>query len=210
MTRNILILYGTSYGQTALISRRIGDQLSALGYHVTLVRGDDPQLPAPDSFDGVIVGASLIRGKHQQYVRQYVERHREALEVRPAAFFSVSASAASSDEAGRADARRALEAFLDETGWAPSLTATIAGAIDYRKYGVFTRWMLRRISAKSGGPTDTSRNHELTDWEQVERLVDEFTELPGLKNSRSVPGRQPTESRMAEAASYAERVLQRS
>ncbi len=194
MTRRILILYGTTYGQTALIARRIANQLSALGYAVTLVNGDDPDPPNPDSFDGVVIGASLIRGHHQKCVERYVRRHLKVLNSRPSAFFSVSSSAAAGTAAapnstgtGQQDALRELQRFLTDTGWSPGLHATIAGAIMYRKYGPFTRWMLRRICEREGGPTDTSRDHELTDWQQVEYFVDEFTELPGLRNGRPAP-----------------------
>lgn len=191
MTRRILILYGTTYGQTALIARRIGNQLSALGYAVTLVNGDDPEPPNPESFDGLVIGASLIRGHHQKCVERYVRKHLETLNSRPSAFFSVSSSAAAGTPAApnstgtrQQDALLELQRFLTDMGWSPGLHATIAGAIMYRKYGPFTRWMLRRICEREGGPTDTSRNHELTDWQKVEHFVDEFTELPGLRNGR--------------------------
>ena len=30
--------------------------------------------------------------------------------------------------------------------------------------------MIKRIAKKEGGPTDTSRDHELTNWDEVDRL----------------------------------------
>lgn len=52
--------------------------------------------------------------------------------------------------------------------------ATIAGAIAYTKYAWPTRMMLKYISWRSGGSTDTSRDHEYTNWAQVDRLADDF------------------------------------
>jgi menaquinone-dependent protoporphyrinogen oxidase len=42
-----------------------------------------------------------------------------------------------------------------------------AGKLAYTQYGVLTRWLMRRIAAREGGPTDTSRDHDLTDWVAV-------------------------------------------
>jgi menaquinone-dependent protoporphyrinogen oxidase len=176
--RRIGIVYGTRYGQTAKIALRIEELLAAAGEIVTVTPADDLPLDfSPRDYDGVIVGASVIAGKHQRSVRDFVRRYRPMLNEMPTAFLSVSASAASADEGGRAAARRMLDDFLRETGWRPVLVQPVGGAIAYTKYSFFVRWMLRRISAKTGGPTDTSRDHELTDWSQVERFATTFARL---------------------------------
>ena len=176
--RRIMIVYGTRYGQTAKIALRIEELLTAAGEIVTLTPADDLPIDfSPRDYDGIIVGASVIGGKHQRYVRDFVRRYRVMLNEMPTAFFSVSASAASADEHGRAAARRILGEFLRGTGWRPVLIQTVAGAIAYTKYSFPVRWMLRRISAKAGGPTDTSRDHELTDWEQIERFASTFARM---------------------------------
>lgn len=172
---DVLIVYGTRYGQTAKVARRIADQLESRGFTATPLNGD--ALP-PDlvlrEFDGVIVGASVIRGRHQPYIGRLVRANRGALNAMPSAFFSVSGAAASRDEKERAEAQRILEKFLAETGWRPTMTRTVAGAMAFTRYGVLLRWFMKRISKRSGGPTDTSRDHELTDWADVARFVDEF------------------------------------
>src|SRR5262245_56415311 len=64
-SHRVLVAYGTKYGQAAKIAGRIAGQLSLAGKHVTLVNADAP--PAGLSvaeFDGVIVGSSIIVGKH--------------------------------------------------------------------------------------------------------------------------------------------------
>lgn len=172
---HILIVYGSSYGQTAKISERMGRLLTELGHDVTLMRGDRrPWDIGIDAYDGVIVGASVIGGKHQGYIEQFVRQHRDALNAMPSAFFSVSGSAASPEASGQAEARRCLDAFLKKTGWRASRTATIAGAMAYTKYGPLLRFLIRMVARRRGGPTGTSRDHEYTDWVQVERFVTEF------------------------------------
>ena len=173
--RRILILYGTSYGQTAKIARRMDDLLTASGETVILVdASNQPRGLTPREFDGVIVGGSIIRGRHQKSVRRFVHVHWDVLNAMPSAFFSVSGAAASPDQVTRAEARRFVDAFLGETGWRPALSETIAGAMAYTKYNPIVRWIVKRASKPSGGPTDTSRDHEFTDWAQVQRFAEEF------------------------------------
>jgi menaquinone-dependent protoporphyrinogen oxidase len=173
--RRILVLYGTSYGQTAKIARRIGDTFASWGEDVTLVNAGEVRTPIDvRAYDGVIIGASVIRGRHQSTVRKFVRQNVSALNNMPTAFFSVSGSAASPDERGRADARRCVEWFLEETRWRPAITEMVGGAIAYTKYGVILRWIMKQIARRNGGPTDTARDHELTNWMQVENFAARF------------------------------------
>jgi len=174
-SRQILIVYGSSYGQTAKIARRIAEIIMARGEMATAINADGlPDNTVLTAFDGVIVGGSVIAGRHQRSVRRFVLDHRDALDSLPCAFFSVSASAGSLTETGRADAQRCLDQFLRDTGWRPGTIQTIGGAMMYTKYNPVLRWIMKRISKRNGGPTDTSRDYELTDWSQVQRFVDRF------------------------------------
>jgi menaquinone-dependent protoporphyrinogen oxidase len=186
--RRILIFYGTSYGQTAKIARRMDDLLTASGEIVTLVdASSQPPGLTPREFDGIIVGGSIIRGRHQKSVRRFVHVHRDVLNAMPSAFFSVSGAAASPDQDARAEARRFVDAFLGETGWDPALSESIAGAMAYTKYNPIVRWIVKRASKPLGGPTDTSRDHEFTDWAQVERFVEAFeAALPAPTAARAL------------------------
>lgn len=177
-TKRILIVYGTRYGQTAKIAHHIADRLRTPDTTVSLCNAD--MLPRDFSlsgFDRVIVGGSIIRGRHQRCLLRFVQTYCDQLNTMPTAFFSVSGSAASASETGRAEARRMLMAFLTDTGWHPAVTQTIGGAMAFTKYNPLLRWVLKRISMKEGGPTDTSRDHELTDWAQVDRFAGDFATL---------------------------------
>ena len=177
MSRRFLIVYATSYGQTAKIAGRMADLLMASGEAVTLVNaGNHPRDFRAGEFDGVIIGGSIIGRRHQRGLVRFVRDHRALLNALPSAFFSVSGSAASPLESERAKARQLVNAFLDMTGWHPALTETIGGAMAYTKYNPFLRWVVKRASKAAGGPTDTSRDHEVTDWSQVERFVQAFVQ----------------------------------
>jgi menaquinone-dependent protoporphyrinogen oxidase len=187
-SHRILIVYGTSHGQTAKVARYLAELLTAAGDAVTLSNVDAlPRGPRPSDFDGVMVGSPILFGRHRRAIRRFVLAHRDALNDLPSAFFSVSGSAAGRTEAERGAARACVEEFLRETGWRPALTETIAGAMAYTKYSPLTRWLLKRIAAKAGGPTDVSRDHEFTDWEQVRRFAEAFgAMLPGRSEPRAL------------------------
>jgi menaquinone-dependent protoporphyrinogen oxidase len=176
--RRILIVYGTSHGQTARIALRMADLLMTSGDSGTLTDADAvPHGLTPRDYDGVIVGSSVTYDYHQRCARRFARAHRDALNAMPSAFFSVSGAAASQDAEGQARARRYVEEFLQETGWRPQLTEAVAGAMAYTKYGPLLRWITRRAAAKAGGATDTSRDHEFTDWAQVQRFAEAFAAI---------------------------------
>jgi menaquinone-dependent protoporphyrinogen oxidase len=176
--RRVLVLYGSVYGQTAKIARRIGERLTEAGHDVVLASANAlPPGAAPGAFDGVILGSSIVVGRHQRAVRRFAQRHHGRLNVLPSAFFSVSASAAAHSIHGWKDVHRCLTEFRGETGWYPPLTEGIAGSITYTRYGRLLRWWMWRVTRKQGGPTDTSRDHELTDWTQVDRFADAFDRM---------------------------------
>ena len=175
MSRRFLIIYATSYGQTAKIAGRMADLLIASGEAVTLVNaGKHPRDFHAGEFDGVIIGGSIIGGRHQRALVHFVRGHRALLNAIPSAFFSVSGSAASPLASERAKAQQFVDVFLDTTGWHPAVTDTIGGAMAYTKYNPLLRWFIKRTAKAAGGPTDTSRDHEMTDWGQVERFVEAF------------------------------------
>jgi len=185
----ILVIYGTSFGQTAKIAERIRYTLTSSGHDVVLV--DVKEVPADLSlaeFDGTIVGSSIIAGGHQRSVVNFVRSHLDLLNRFPSAFYSVSASAGSIYPAERAAAQRLLDDFLAKMGWRPRLRASIAGAVNYPRYGFFLRWYMKRASKKNGGAIDTSREHEYTDWAQVEHFAQDFAAQLQLNEAVAVPG----------------------
>src|SRR4051812_29650354 len=112
------MLFGTTYAQTAKIAQRLTDILSSAGKSVMYL---DAAVVARGlsfrTFYCVIIGAFIIRGRHQRSVERFVGANREAMNGLPTAFFSVSGSAASGNPEERATARKMVDAFLQKTGW---------------------------------------------------------------------------------------------
>lgn len=171
----ILVLFGTTDGHTAKVARVLSDALQSHGAEVDLVnsaaRGP---LPTPDPYDGVIVAGSLHVSSVQRSVRQWVKRNAASLIARPNAFLLVCLGVLQKEEAVRLDLMRIRERFFTQVGWHPDVVRTVAGAIPYTRYNIFKRFIMRRIAAKTGGGTDTSRDYEYTDWDDVRAFASEF------------------------------------
>jgi menaquinone-dependent protoporphyrinogen oxidase len=194
----ILVVYGTAYGQTQRIARRIVDQLTVHGHGVCLYKGDDlPSNLVVDDYDAFVIAASIIRGRHQRYIRDFVRRHTVRLNAVPSAFVSVSGSA----QGMPAQAREYIDAFLDQTGWRPRFAASFAGSMAYTQYGPILRWITKMVSRRRGGPTDTTRDHEMTDWAAVDRFAERVAKAlpPSPKEERVenllLPTSHPTGAR---------------
>ena len=167
---HLLLYYGSTEGQTRKIARYMADVMRQRGHIVTLADGEAASA-RPEEMDAIVVGGSLHAGRHQRSVRDFVRRHREALSDRPSAFFSVSLTAALGDERHQAEIDAVVQAFLDEVDWHPDEVATIGGALRYTQYGFLKRFLMKQISRRNGGPTDTSRDYEFTDWDRVRAFV---------------------------------------
>ena len=172
----VLVLYGTGEGRTERVASYVASVIHEHGHDVTLLHaGRIPSEFSLAAYDGAVVGASVRLGRHQRHVREFAVENNEALGAMPAAFFSVSLSAAD-EEHQRERARAILEGFLEEVGWQPEVRAVVPGRLAYGQYGPMRRFVMKRIVGRAGGDTDTSRDHEYTDWEGVTRFTEAFLE----------------------------------
>lgn len=171
----VLIVFGTSEGQTQTIARFVAERLLKSKHKVLTINANQSQfIPQIDAFDAVIIAASLHAGHYQRSVVQFVKQHAARLAERPNAFLAISLTAAGADADDRAGLERCVNRFIKETGWTPASIRHVAGALRYRAYGFFKRWLMQRIAARRGGPTDTRRNHELTNWADLAGFIDAF------------------------------------
>jgi menaquinone-dependent protoporphyrinogen oxidase len=171
MMASIYIPYGTVEGQTARIAEFIADVMQAHGHSAKAVNIKDAGDGIPDGYDAVLVGASVHMGKHEDYVRDFVQKNREGLERLPSALFSVSMAAHGDTE----NAESYVEKFEEETGWRPAQVALFSGALLYTQYGFIKRLVMKKIASDKGSPdTDTSRDYVYTEWDGVKRFAEDF------------------------------------
>ena len=173
----ILIVYETTEGQTAKIAQAIGSRLRQQGAHADVFSaGATGRSVSATHYDGVIVAGSVHIGRYQRKLRAWVRNHAFELKMRPAAFVSVSLGVLSKSAKAEKDLKAIVDRFADDTGWQPPLVKHVAGALLYTRYNFFTRWAMERIAAAEHGSTDTTRDHEYTDWKDVREFADRFHE----------------------------------
>jgi menaquinone-dependent protoporphyrinogen oxidase len=170
---NILVLYGTTEGQTAKIGRFLGDALRAEGV-LADVRDARTAAPAPDGYDAVIVAGSVHAGGYQRSVRRWVREHAHVLNEKPTAFVSVCLGVLQREPKVQQELAAILSRFFALTGWRATVTRTVAGALPYSRYNWVKRWAMVRIVRKAGGDTDTSRDYEYTDWADLRGFAKDF------------------------------------
>ena len=170
----ILIAYGTTEGHTRAIADAIGKALQVRGLEADVVEAGTFE-PVMDQYAAVIVAASVHTGKYQAGVVKWVRRHAPELNARPSAFVSVSLGILQkSDPAVAKDLDAIVKRFTMATGWRPNEVKHVAGALLYTHYNFFIRWIMKRIVAKAGGDTDTSKDYDYTDWNDVRDFAEGF------------------------------------
>lgn len=170
---NILILYGTTDGQTAKIARFLATELRTFSVKTDVIEAGTAD-PDPRDYAGVIVAASVHAGRFQRPVVRWARQHARALRGKPSAFLSVCLGVLQQDLEVQRDLVAITNRFEDQTGWKPPRVKLVAGALKYTRYGWLKRMLMRHMAAKAGGSTDVSRDHEYTDWGDLREFAEAF------------------------------------
>jgi menaquinone-dependent protoporphyrinogen oxidase len=163
----ILIVYSTTDGHTLRICERLRALIEAQGHQVTLVPVADAAAADLESCDKIVVGASIRYGRHSPLVVDFIERNAQALNRKASAFFSVSVVARKPGK-NQPHTNPYVRKLLRRIAWRPREVGVFAGKIDYPKYSVLDRLVIRFIMWITSGPTDPKAVVEFTDWRQVE------------------------------------------
>jgi len=163
----ILVLFSTTDGHTIKICNRLKTVIDDDAHQVTVrALGDFRELDL-HAFDKIVVGASIRYGKHQQQVYDFIDDHRELLESKPNAFFTVNIVARKAHK-NQPQTNPYLQKFLRQSAWRPNELAVFAGKLNYPSYGFLDRQMIRLIMLITSGPTDPQAVVEFTDWASVD------------------------------------------
>ncbi|MEE3652252.1 MULTISPECIES: menaquinone-dependent protoporphyrinogen IX dehydrogenase [unclassified Brenneria] len=176
-----LILFSSKDGQTRAIASYIANSLkgSLECDVISLLSTNDIDL---NKYDRILIGASVRYGRFNPAVNKFIRQHLTYLQELPSAFFSVNLTA-------RKPEKRSLQTnaytrkFLLNSPWQPDLCGVFAGALRYPRYWWFDRVMIQLIMHMTGGETDSSKEIEYTDWEQVTRFAHEFGQLTQKKSA---------------------------
>jgi len=172
----ILVIYSTTDGHTIKICHVLQQVIEQNGHQVTVVSIDDAGQAALQDFDKIVIGASIRYGKHNQQVFDFIRDNQALLESKANAFFSVNIVARKPAK-NRPETNPYLKKFLRQIAWRPRQLAVFAGKLDYPKYGVVDRFMIRFIMWITDGPTDPTTVVEFTDWETVKTFGQQISDM---------------------------------
>lgn len=164
---HVLILYSTTDGHTLAICRRVGEVVEQDGHRVTLKCLDDEPGIDIAPYDKVVVGARIRYGKHTPQVFDFARTHRQALDAKPNAFFTVNV-VARKPEKNTPQTNPYMLKFLKLSAWRPKELAVFAGRIVYARYSFWDRQIIRFIMWLTKGPTAPDTDVDFTDWKKVE------------------------------------------
>jgi len=170
--RELLIVYGSTEGQTRKIAEYLATEAREQGYPCTVY--DATQVPADldlTRFAKIIVAASVHMERHQTAVAHFVREHISAFQKVPSAFLSVSLSACG-DAEERYDAWKYTRNFLSEVDWRPPHVHVVAGALRFSEHDFFKRWAMKRLAKEKRASRD--QDHEYTDWADLSRFLKDF------------------------------------
>jgi len=166
-----LILYSTTDGQTLKICERIKKMVSS---EIDIVSLDNIKSIELDFYDLIILGASIRYGKHKLEVSNFVLNNKEVLESKKTAFFSVNA-VARKDNKNTPESNPYILKFLKQTNWKPNYVEVFAGKINYPKYNLIDKYIIRFIMWITKGPTNIKNVYEFTDWAKVDNFASKFS-----------------------------------
>jgi len=166
---NFLIIYSTTDGHTRDICLRLKQVIENEHSQVSLISIDQVSTIELNSFEKIIIGASIRYGKHNPGVYQFIQHNLPVLDSKPNAFFSVNV-VARKPEKNTPDTNPYLKKFLRQISWKPKKLAVFAGKIEYQKYSFWDRFIIRLIMRITHGPTDPNTNIDFTNWTQVEEF----------------------------------------
>jgi menaquinone-dependent protoporphyrinogen oxidase len=165
------IIYGTTQGHTAKIAARLAETITAEGASVETIPAGEAAVPAIQRADAVVIAGSVHRGSHQAELTEFVRDHRRLLRDMPTAFVSVSLTAAEEDEELRAETRRVIDEFVEDTDWTPDTQIAVAGAFQFSQYNPFERLIMRLVAREHNIDIDPHEDTELTDWDALDEFA---------------------------------------
>ena len=168
-----LIIYSSTDGQTKIICEKI-KSFSKNSESVKLISLEEASNFNLQSYEDIIIGASIRYGKHNKNLYKFISSNKETLEKKRSAFFSVNV-VARKPEKNTPETNPYMKKFLKISNWKPDKLGVFAGKVNYPNYGFFDKYIIRLIMFITKGPTDTSKSFEFTDWSKVEDFAKELS-----------------------------------
>tara|TARA_B110001454_G_C12723220_1_gene435913 strand:- start:54 stop:1217 length:1164 start_codon:yes stop_codon:yes gene_type:complete len=206
-----LVVFASKHGQTRTIGEFVKRTIlskkeNSVEFLDLGLREDIPECES--NANVVIIGTPIYAGRFHDSVVNWTRKNKNRISSKRLAFFTVSLNAEDKHPEARVVDDRKLKDLIRKTGLVPNFVASFSGALNYLEYDLVTRWLLKRISKKAGGPIDTSRDYDFTNWDHVAAFV-KAIEDNELNSCYSVSRRLPSENNLNNVMPVFEQVWSR-
>ena len=167
-----IIIYSSKDGHTKIICERIMNFINERN-NTKIISIEEANKINLSEFTKIIVGASIRYGKHSNDLYKFIKLNKNILDQKESIFFSVNVVARKSEK-NTPDTNPYIRKFIKISKWRPKKIGVFAGKVDYPNYGFFDKYIIKFIMFITGGPTDTSKSYEFTDWSKVDDFSKEL------------------------------------
>jgi menaquinone-dependent protoporphyrinogen oxidase len=171
------VFYGSHFGHTEQIAQALARIISQSGIPARArnLATDYPSEAEINSSDPCVLISPIRYGAHLAAPRRLLKRIAPLTPRKPLFLFSVNLTARKQGKTSRVG-NVYLRKWIRATGARPSLAEAIAGKLDYPRYNLLDRMMIRFIMTVTGGPADGKLVVDYTPWPHVAELANEIGE----------------------------------
>jgi menaquinone-dependent protoporphyrinogen oxidase len=157
MEKRVLVTYASQYGSTGGVADAIGKELCSkeVATDVVLIKNASNV----SSYQGVVIGSAIYRGKWLPEAVDFVENNRDILRQVPVAYFLVCMTLSHPTEENRTEVLSYMDPIIKTVPEIrPVGIGTFAGAMDYNNLS----WLNKKILKSKGTPEGDFR-----DWNAI-------------------------------------------
>jgi menaquinone-dependent protoporphyrinogen oxidase len=155
--KKVLVTYASKYGSTGGVADAIGKELCRKDVAADVVLIENAGNLG--SYQGVVIGSAIYRGKWMSEAADFVKKNRDILRSVPVAYFLVCMTLSQPTEKKRAEVLSYMDPILEAVPEIrPVNIGTFAGALDYNNLS----WLNKKILKSKGTPEGDFR-----DWNAI-------------------------------------------
>lgn len=146
----VLVTAETKHGSTEEIAEVIAGELASAGHEVETL--EPLKVKSLEDYDAVVLGSAVYMGRWMPAVKQFVARHRDALQSRSVWLFS----SGPIGDPPKPEEDTAAAGFVAETGAREH--TVFAGKLDKSRLGLAEKLVVKAFHAPEG---------DFRDWEEI-------------------------------------------
>lgn len=178
----VLVAYASGFGTTAEVAREIADRLAH--QHLVDLR-TMATVRSLEPYDAVVIGSSLRAGRWLGAMNRFLSRFAKDLATKPVFIFTVALTARTREGSRRVLSENLPRLLARYPMIKPLSTEAFGGVVDYERYNLLVRGIVRKVAAEEGLPT--SGIQDFRDWEAIRQWAEEIGERLAQSSPASAP-----------------------